>query len=130
MKGFFVALVFCSMILAPPVQSLAAERGLLDPKWDDPDLARARTNERGEPRALPAQPGANPREPPLSLPRWGFGRNIEALTSEERVRAMSPSPPGPAIGWPACATKTPRTEHVRDETGTWYVDNYNFGCLT
>src|SRR5262249_34852088 len=45
---------------------------------------------------------------------------------ESRARSVVPSR---KLRWPDCAAASPQVDHVRDETGSWYTDTYNFGCL-
>jgi hypothetical protein len=125
-----VGVVFCCFtISAAQFQSLAAERGLLEPDWNDPNVARARKNLEAAPRTLAPQSTAREAEIPLSLPRWGFGKRIDSPNSQERALSRSAAPTGAPVALPKCAAKTPKTSHVRDKTGVWYSDQYDFGCL-
>jgi hypothetical protein len=118
------------MILAAQFQSFAAERGLLDPDWNDPVVARARNNLLLAPRSIAPPTSANREgEAPLSLPRWGFGQKIDSHTPEERALARTVQPTATLPAWPTCANKPPKTGHVRDKTGVWYSDDYDFGCI-
>jgi hypothetical protein len=114
--------ILCAVVLYPPL-SQAAERGLLEPDWNDAGVARARENLAPEPRARSLG------ERSLSLPQWGFGKNITAPDGNERARARSIGNVGSSMPWPPCASPSPTTEHTRDDTATWYSDSYDFGCL-
>jgi hypothetical protein len=119
-------ILFFFIISEANFQVLAAERGLLDPDWNDPGVARARNNLQLAPRSIAPPTAAG--EVPLSLPRWGFGQKIDSHTSEERTLARA-APPTAVPAWPNCATKTPKTSRGRDKTGVWYSDDYDFGCI-
>jgi hypothetical protein len=130
MKTLLTMMSCCFVISTAQWQSLAAERGLLEPDWSDPAVARARINpQTGALRAQAARSSSRTGEAPLSLPRWGFGKTLDSLSTEERVVARTATPAGPVAGWPKCAAKTPKTEHIRDQSGVWYTDHYDFGCL-
>jgi hypothetical protein len=135
MRRRVLAIVLCTTCftgLVAQFHGLAAERALLEPEWNDPVIARARNNPQLAPPPAP-QTLAGEGQAPLSLPRWGFAKKIDDLTSEERARSRTTLSAAVAssavVGWPKCATKTAKTEHVRDKTGVWYSDHYNFGCL-
>jgi hypothetical protein len=134
MKTLLGVVFFCFTISAAQSQSFAAERGLLAPDWNDPSLSRARKNLEAAPRSLAPHtlaPRSTAREGeiPLSLPRWGLGQRIDNLNSAERALSRSAVSIGAPVAWPKCAARTPKTEYVRDKTGVWYSDQYNFGCI-
>jgi hypothetical protein len=135
MRRRVLAIVLCTTCftgLVAQFHGLAAERALLEPEWNDPVIARARNNPQLAPPPAP-QTLAGEAQAPLSLPRWGFAKKVDDLTSEERARSRTTLSAAVAssavVGWPKCATKTAKTEHVRDKTGIWFTDHYNFGCL-
>jgi hypothetical protein len=123
-------ILFFFIISEVNFQVLAAERGLLEPDWNDPVVARARNNLQLAPRSIAPPTSANKEgEAPLSLPRWGFGQKIDSHTPEERPLARAVQPTAAVPAWPNCASKTPKTGHVRDKSGVWYSDDYDFGCV-
>jgi hypothetical protein len=130
MKTLLTIVSCCFVISAVHWHSFAAERGLLEPDWNDPSVARARINpQTGALRSQAARSSDRAGEAPLSLPRWGFGKTLDNPNAEERLVSRTAAPAGPVPGWPKCAAKTPKTEHIRDQSGIWYTDHYDFGCL-
>src|SRR5215467_10555366 len=107
----------------------AQDRALRDPDWNDPGLVRARESFQDQRRkgliTLAAPPGGRA----LSLPRWGFAKDFKNLEPNERNRARTPEKLTSTLKWPDCAVTTPKTEQIRDETGIWYSDSYDFGCV-
>src|SRR5260370_13171505 len=88
-KTLLCTVLCCFTILAAQFRSVAAERGLLEPEWNDPVIARARNNPQLAPPAPAPQSMAGEAQAPLSLPRWGFAKKIDNLTSEERARSRT-----------------------------------------
>ncbi|WP_038966962.1 hypothetical protein [Bradyrhizobium diazoefficiens] len=108
---------------------LAAERVLLDPDWNSPDVAKAQ-------KALEAQRAANASpdvrrdaELPLTLPRWGLSGRIDQPTSDEQSRARSGQLTGSIPAWPSCAKPAADPKPVTDGSGLWYTDTYDYGCV-
>lgn len=127
-RALFLA-VFLSMT-AP----LAAQTTLTTPDWSAPEAARFLDDTRGrlvDPSALGE--GADPRAPSrLSLP-------VLALRPGFTEAAPAP-PPGalvdPALdtsgvsSWPACAIRAVAPAFASDDSGDWYAQTYDFGCVT
>jgi hypothetical protein len=109
--------------------SVAAERGLLEPDWNEPALAKARAAMVNAARVAAPRIEAREAETPLSLPRWGFGSNISRPTIEEQARARTALPTRAVSAWPVCAAQSAEPKEVRDKTGLWYSDHYDYGCL-
>ena len=107
----------------------AQDRALRDPDWNDPGLVRARESFQDQRRKGLITMAAPLGGRELSLPRWGFAKDFKKLEPNEHGRARSPTKLTSRLKWPDCAVADPKTEHVRDETGVWYTDNYDFGCV-
>jgi len=112
---------FCVVLVLSPV--IAAERNLLDPDWNDPAVAKARSAIESAGRA---RTGADER---LSLPRWGMGNRIDRPTPDEQSRARMALPSGSIPAWPACAKPSADPQPLTDKSGLWYRDSYDYGCV-
>jgi hypothetical protein len=102
----------------------AGERALLEPDWADPRLVQPRAA--FERRARPRETTG---ERALSLPHWGFAQKIAHPDADERSRSLAPAAAAAASPFPSCAAEPPKVQTVRDETGSWYTDSYDYGCL-
>lgn len=112
------------------VPCVAGERALLQPDWDDPKLASPRSNFESRARSF-AAPAAEPGKE-LSLPRWGFGNDLQNPTQDERSRslAFTQERSARAFPWPECASRTPpHVDRVDGANGDSYTDTYHYGCI-
>jgi len=107
----------------------AQSRALREPDWSDPGVVRAHASFQDQRRKGLITMSAPPGGRELSLPRWGFAKDIRKLEPNERSRARTPSKLTSSLKWPDCAVANPVIEHLRDETGVWYADDYDFGCV-
>ena len=117
-------LIFAMYLHVPVVH--AQDRALRQPDWNDESVARANENfkDQANKRMFALPPGRD-----LSLPRWGFGKDVRTLDTNERDRARTFARAAVPMRWPECAKADPQMTHIRDETGVWYTDNYDFGCI-
>lgn len=108
-------------------RSFAPQTKQLPVDWGDRDLTRARAAFESLPqmRSRSLKP-----EAPLTLPRWGFGADVQQSTEEERSRSLSAATALSDVGWPACAKELVKRQPLSDESGSWYADDYDFKCVT
>jgi len=119
--GFYC---YFALMLSPV---LAAERTLLDPDWNDPGVAKAKSGlETGRAARSNALKDGDTQ---LSLPRWGLGTRMDRPTPDEQSRARSALPSGNVPGWPACAKASADPSALTDKSGLWYTDTYDYGCV-
>jgi hypothetical protein len=112
--------------------SALAGRAIVEPDWDDQTVQRAKKGYDAEQRtkremgvsAIDRQKSAGDAE--LSLPRWGFTGDLRATPNRATRRESGDAH---TLQIPDCVAKRAKESPVRDKTGTWYVDNYDFGCL-
>lgn len=124
-KTLFRATLLAASALA--LTAAAQSQALLAPDWNDPAVARANENLKKQERR-----GINERSAPaddLSLPRWGFSQDMRKSNSAERSRSRSIEAPSANLRWPACARANVQPKPVSDQSGNWYTDNYDFGCI-
>jgi hypothetical protein len=115
-----------TLILSP---ALAAERVLLDPDWNNPEVARARKALESQRTAKTSPDVSRDAELPLSLPRWGLSGRIDQPTSDEQSRSRAGLLSGSIPAWPSCAKPTADPKPVTDGSGLWYTDTYDYGCV-
>ncbi|WP_128970311.1 hypothetical protein [Bradyrhizobium tropiciagri] len=108
---------------------LAAERVLLDPDWNSPELAKAKNALESQRSARSSESVSRDAELPLSLPRWGLSGRIDQPTSNEQSRARSGELSGSIPAWPSCAKTLAEPKPVTDGSGLWYTDTYDYGCV-
>lgn len=114
-------------LMLPP--ALAADRVLLDPDWNDPGVAKARTALESARAARPSGDTNRDAGIPLSLPRWGMGNRIDRPTTDEQSRARAALPSGSIPAWPSCAKPSAEPQPLTDKSGLWYIDTYDYGCV-
>jgi hypothetical protein len=124
--------VFLSLVVA----GFAAEPALADlltPDWNSAParayLERDRAAEPASTRAGTSSGGGEQRA--LSLPVIGFfpGFNAAQLPPADQDRLINQT--GTAtLDWPSCAVAPAAPGPVvRDDSGTWFTQNYDFGCV-
>src|SRR5260221_3655236 len=106
---------FCfglALMLSP---GLAAE---LEPNWDEPAVARARSAVDTARAARPSAEATNrDAEAQPSLPRWGLGTRLDRPTSDEQSRARTTTLPSANISaWPSCAKQSPDVTPLVDKS--------------
>jgi hypothetical protein len=109
-----------------------AQTGLVTPDWSAPQVQRYLSTG-AKPSRFDSSAGAATRDAKLySLPVLGLVRDFH-----------NPSPTGPLrdsflnptlsianeAWWPKCAAKDAVETPADDNTGNWYVYNYDFGCI-
>jgi hypothetical protein len=113
---------------------LAAQTALTTPDWSAPEAARFLDETRGrlvDPSALGE--GADPRAPSrLSLPvlalRPGF---TEPAPPPQPGALVDPGLDTSGVAsWPACAIRAVAPAFASDDSGDWYAQTYDFGCVT
>jgi hypothetical protein len=129
MKILCNSIGLCSGLALMLSPALAADRALLDPDWNDPGVAKARSALESARAARPSADANRDANIPLSLPRWGLGNRMDRPTPDEQSRARAALPSGNVPAWPSCAKATADPKPLTDKSGLWYTDTYDYGCV-
>jgi hypothetical protein len=119
---------FRTLLVSTIVTGLTASPAfsdLLTPDWNSPP-ARAYLE-----RDRAAEPSTSDPGKPLNIPVIGFfpGFNEAQPSAVLREKLINRNDTA-ALNWPTCAVEPQQpTPIVRDESGTWFTQDYDFGCV-
>jgi hypothetical protein len=113
------------------VSSANAQTSLVSPDWSAPQLQKF-LNSTTRANGFDSSTGAATRDAKLySLPVLGLVRDFSNPnpTGPLRDSFLNPALLANESWWPKCASKEAIETPADDNTGNWYVYNYDFGCI-
>jgi hypothetical protein len=130
MRFWVPSLIVALFTLSPGASASAAE--LLQPDWSAAATLKYLAAKHADiATAAPLPENAQGQEDAFSLPVLGFKPTFSQTTvtpsmTDEFIGAAAPAPGW----WPTCASSLEAPEIAKDDSGTWYSAEYDFGCIT